>query len=167
MSRGLMWAALAAVVSFSIAPSQAQQAPVAERLAGTWMLVSLTGERDGRKTEPWGVAPQGILVLNANGRFAQIQMRSDRPKYASNNRTQGTPEEYKATATGVLTYYGRYMVNEAEGVLNFTIEASSFPNFDGTSARRSFTLTGDQLVTANPAAASGGSAISLIWRRDR
>lgn len=162
-----MWIGIAVLSLLMIAPGTAQQSRLADQLIGSWTLVSITGERDGRRTEPWGANPQGTLVLNANGRFAQIQMRSDRPNFVSNNRTQGTPEEYKATAVGALTYYGTFSINEAERVLNFKIEASSFPNFNGTANRRAFTLTGDELVTTNPASASGGSAISLTWRRDR
>ena len=145
----------------------AQQSRAADQLIGTWLLVSISGERDGQKTEPWGSNPKGILVMNANGRFAQIQMRSDLPKFSSPNRTKGTPEEFRATALGSLTYFGTFSVTEAANEILFRVEFSSFPNLNGEVNRRPFTLKGDQLVTVNPASATGGSAVSLTWHRDR
>lgn len=145
----------------------AQQPGLKDQLVGTWMLVSIVGERDGRKTEPWGANPKGILVMNANGRFAQIQMRADLPKFTSPNRTKGTAEEFRATALGSLTYFGTFSVDETEKLLLFRVEASSFPNLDGQVNRRPFRLKGDELVTINPASATGGSTVNLTWRRDR
>ena len=147
--------------------SRAEQSGLKDQLVGTWMLVSISGERDGRKTEPWGATPKGILVMNANGRFAQIQMRADLPKFSSPNRTKGTAEEFRATSFGSLTYFGTFSIDEAEKVLLFRVKASSFPNLDGEVNRRPFSLKGDELVTINPASATGGSPVSLSWRRDR
>jgi hypothetical protein len=47
-------------------------------------------------------------MFDANGRFSLIIMRGDLPKYASNKRVDGTPDEYKATVTGSLAYFGTY-----------------------------------------------------------
>jgi len=135
-------------------------------LIGSWKLVSIVSERDGKRSEPWGPNPQGVLVMNGNGTFSQIQMRSDRAKYATNNRMRGTDEENKATAQGVLAYYGTYSANAAGNELTFKIEASSFPNFNGTEGKRPFTLKGDELTTINPAPA-GGAEIRLVWRREK
>ena len=55
---------------------------------------------DGTKIEPFGPNAKGILVFDATGRFATQVMAADRPKFASNNRMIGTPDEYKAFFTG-------------------------------------------------------------------
>jgi hypothetical protein len=51
----------------------------AKDLVGTWTIAS---------AEAYGSAPKGSLNFDSNGRFTLILMRSDLPKYASNNRTQ-------------------------------------------------------------------------------
>jgi uncharacterized membrane protein YcaP (DUF421 family) len=50
--------------------------------------------------------PKGSAIFEANGRFSVILMRGNLPKYASNNRTQGTATESKATVEGSLAYFG-------------------------------------------------------------
>ena len=157
----LIFAALVLLTLSKIAFAQT------EPLAGTWMLVSITGERDGAKTEPWGSNPKGILVLNPNGRFSQIQLRNDLPKFASGNRTKGSLEEFRASALGSLTYFGTYALSDKRTELLFKIEASSFPNLNGEVNVRPFRLSGDELITINPASQTGGSTVTLTWRRDR
>src|SRR5262249_52921942 len=39
---------------------------------------------------------------------ATLAVRSDLPKFASNNRDMGTPEENKAVVQGSITYFGTY-----------------------------------------------------------
>jgi hypothetical protein len=82
----------------------------ANDLVGTWTLVSITIERDGTKTDYYGPNPQGQLMYDSNGRISLIITRSDLPKFASNNREAGTPEENKAIVQGSLAYFGTYMV---------------------------------------------------------
>jgi hypothetical protein len=66
-----------------------QQRPLQDQLVGTWMLVSNTGSRaDARNFGP----NDGVAVFEANGRFSLLLVRSDLPKFASNNRDTGTPE---------------------------------------------------------------------------
>jgi hypothetical protein len=91
-------------------------------------------------------------------------MRHDLPKYASNNRTQGTPAEYKATVEGGLAYFGTYAVNGTNLILR--IDGSSFPNWNGTEqTRTNVTVTGDELKYTNTAPSGGGSAAVLVWKR--
>jgi len=40
--------------------------------------------------------------------------RSDLPKFASNNRNDGTSDEYKAIVQGSIAHFGTYTVNEAD-----------------------------------------------------
>ena len=92
-------------------------------------------------------------------------MRPDLPMFASNNRTTGSADENKAVVQGSSVYFGSYSVSEAEKSLVFQIEGSIFPNWSGTTQKRSvLTLSGDNLVLRN-AAASGGGVAEIHWRR--
>jgi hypothetical protein len=91
-----------AVVSLVLGVAQqALPQSAKDQLVGTWMLVSIYDERqDGSKFDPFGANPTGILIFDANGRFASQIIGSGLPKFASNNRLEGTPEENKAVVQG-------------------------------------------------------------------
>ena len=75
----------------------AQQKSLREQLIGTWMLVSNDNVApDGTKRQLFGPSPKGILILEANGRYAQIQVNPNRPKFKASNRLEGTPVENAA-----------------------------------------------------------------------
>jgi len=121
----------------------------AKDLVGAWTLVS---------ADAFGTSPKGTVIFEANGRFAAILTRADLAKYASNNRAQGTPSEYKATVEGSLAYFGTYSVNGTD--VNFHIEGSTFPNWTGTDQKRTNVLiTADELKWVQPTASAGGPAV--------
>src|SRR6201993_5326464 len=84
-------------ISFAV-PTFAQQA---NDLVGAWTLVSITLEKDGKKTDFYGPNPQGQLMYDANDVFP-LSEPVDLPKFASNNRESGTPEENKDIVQGSL-----------------------------------------------------------------
>jgi len=132
------------------------------KLIGTWMLVSNTGSNPGvRNFGP----NDGVAIFEANGRFSLQLVRSDLPKFASNNRDTGTPDENKAIVQGSITYFGTYSVNEPDSTVTLHVERSSFPNWNGTDQKRIITsLTAEELVYTNPSASVGGTA-ALAWKR--
>ena len=88
-----------------------------------------------------------------------------RPKFASDNRLQGTAEENKVTVQGSLSYYGNYSVDEADCVLHLYVESSSYPNFDGIDNKRIITsLSEDELKWYSPAGSIGTTA-EVVWKR--
>jgi hypothetical protein len=124
-------------------------------LVGTWTIVS---------AEAFGPSPKGLLIFDANGRYSLMLMRADLPKYGSNNRAQGTSEEYKAIGAGTISYFGTYSVSGPDLILR--IEHSSFPNWTGTEQKRTnLSLTGDELKYTNTAPSVGGPPAVLVWRR--
>jgi Lipocalin-like domain len=135
-------------------------------LAGTWTLVSNVTEQGGTKTDTYGPNPQGILTVDANGRYVLVIARADLPKVASNNRTTATPEENKAIVQGSGAHFGTVSVNTADKTITFKIETSLFPNWDGTEQKRPFTVTGDELQYTVPAASGGGTA-TVVWKRTK
>jgi hypothetical protein len=69
--------------------ASAQQKSFKDQIVGAWILVSTDNTApDGSKHQIWGPNPTGMLVLDASGRFTQIIVRSDRPKFKANNRMQ-------------------------------------------------------------------------------
>src|SRR5438045_6216986 len=83
-----------------------------KELVGTWTAVSNETTRpDGQKMQPFGSKPVGMLIFDPEGRYSVQICSPDRPKFASNNRVQGTPDEYKAAVHGCNPHWGRYSVN--------------------------------------------------------
>ena len=143
----------------------AQQKSLKEQLAGTWSIISNENVApDGNQRQLFGPNPKGILVLSANGQYAQIIVRPDRAPFKVNNRLEGTPEENKAAVHGTTATFGTWSVDEATKTLIVRNEGGMFPNQVGTESKRSVTVAGDQLRVSNPAPASGGRSES-VWKR--
>jgi lipocalin-like protein len=151
------------------APASGQDKPLAQQLLGAWTLVASYQERpDGSRFDTFGPDPKGLMIFDQSGRMSLQMARSDRPKFSSNNRLSGTPEENKAAVQGLLSYFGRYEVNEGERAVVITVDASSFPNQDGTTQKRPVEITGDELRWTNPVPSRGEfSAAYIIWQRAR
>lgn len=167
---GLMFAALAClVVVLRAGEAITQQSPAQQQFVGTWSLVSIRYvEKDGRKIEPFGPGAKGMLYFDAGGRFATQVMTANRPRFASNNRMIGTPAEDKAVSQGVVAYFGTYTVDEAAHVVTLHIEQSSFPNWNGTDQKRTFSFTADELrYTAASSTANPAESAELVWKRTR
>lgn len=137
---------------------------LARQIVGTWSLVSSVDiQAGGSTTDTWGSSPLGLYMFDAGGRFTQIVMRSDLPKFAS--RDSATPDEAKAVVAGSLAMFGTYTVDEAAGIVNVQFEACTFPAFTGTAGKRVVTMTSpDELVFTNPGRAGGAKGQS-VWRR--
>jgi hypothetical protein len=136
-----------------------QQGPIKQQLVGTWTLVSIN------RSSTFGTDPKGIAFFDDSGHYIIAVMRSDRPKYAVNDRSQGAVDENKATAQGTLTYFGTYSVSEADRTIAIHVVSSSFPNWDGADQKRIVTLTGDELKLANRVASAGEGTTEVVFRR--
>ena len=116
----------------------------------------------GSKVRHFGPNPKGLLVFTDDGRFIYLLSRADLPKFASNNRTTGTPEENTAVVQGSVSTFGTYSL--ADKTLTIKVEHSTFPNWIGTDQQRTITITGDEMKWTNPAG-SGGGVVELVLRR--
>jgi hypothetical protein len=103
-------------------PREEAVAQTTNELIGTWTLVSITLEKDGKKVDFYGPNPQGRATYDASGRVSVIVTRSDLPKFVSNNREAGTPEENKAVVQGSIAYFGTYSVSETDKTLTIHFE---------------------------------------------
>ncbi len=136
---------------------------------GSWILVELYNETDGKRIEPFGPNPRGSMLLTPDGRFSMILMRTILPKFASNVRTKGTAEEYQSVVEGSVAAFGTYKVTgDKEQILNLHVEGSTFPNWDGQHQKRPVTVTGDDMKVINPAPSIGGGGKNTqVWKRAR
>src|ERR1700739_3877409 len=75
-------------------------------LVGTWVATSNVSEQNGVKFNPYGDPPLGTLIFDADGHYGLVLSRSDVPKFASNNRTNGTADENKAAVQGTVAHFG-------------------------------------------------------------
>jgi hypothetical protein len=142
--------------------------PATDQFKGTWTLVSIRYvSPDGSVTEPFGPNAKGMLVFDGM-HFATQVMAANLPKFASNNRMIGTPQDYEAISHGVVAYFGTYTVNQADRIVTLHIERSSFPNWEGTDQQRKFEFVGDELrYTAAHSTANPAEAAQLVWKMAR
>jgi Lipocalin-like domain len=139
----------------------------APSLVGIWTLTAADNlQPDGSRVHAYGTDPQGILVFGADGRYSVQIFREGRMKFASGDKGHGTPEEYKDASLGMSCHFGRYTVDSAAGAITFHLERASFPNWDGATQTRPFTLKGDDLEWHVPATPDGTIPISA-WHRVR
>ncbi len=162
-------AAFAVLMLFETSGAWAQQrSPISKKLlVGNWTYVRAESvAKDGTRFPlVEGTNPKGLLIFDGV-RFS-LQIMSEFPKLASNDRLKTTPEENRAVAHGVLSYYGTYSLSEGDGVLTLNIERSSFPNQNGSSFKRVVkTLTAEDLVYVNPSTLAG-RVNTNVWRRVR
>jgi len=134
-------------------------------LRGTWLLVSSVTDKDGKKTEQFGSGATGMMTLDAGGHFMLTIIGPDLPRFASNNRAAGTPEENKAVMSKSIAMIGTYSHNPADKTLTFKVESATFPNWNGTQQKRVIVAaTKDELKYITPTASSGGVG-TVTWRR--
>src|SRR4051812_9532368 len=118
------WFLIVAIVMFGTSVGFAD--PVKkENLVGTWSYVLATNlNADGSKFYPNGQNAAGLLMFDGAGHFSWHIIKPDIPKFAANNRLQGTPEENKATVQGVLSYFGSYSLDPDGNGMTLNITAS-------------------------------------------
>jgi lipocalin-like protein len=149
-------AAALSLLAFAV-PSTAS-AQVDKNLIGAWSIVAITYQQGDKTTEPYGPSVKGTQVFGADGRFAVVVTRGDLPKVASNNRETATAEESQKIVHGSIAYFGSYTTNAADNSVTVNIEGATFPNWVGTSQKRIYVITGDEMVLNNPTASGGGPA---------
>jgi ketosteroid isomerase-like protein len=147
----------------NVTPAPAPQTTTTD-LVGTWKLVSITIEQDGKKTDFYGPNPQGQVIYEASGRVSNIITRSGLPKFASDSRQLGTPEENAEVVEGSIAYFGTYTVDAAAKTITLHIETCSYPNLNGLDRKSTFNISGDELTITNPTS-SIGVPDQLVWKR--
>jgi hypothetical protein len=157
--------ALLVAAAFFGSGAAAQQKQLKEQLVGTWDYVAVDVVRpDGSRVPLYGPNPRGAASFDSNGHYILLTAQASLPKFASNDRANATPEEYKSVVNGSIAHFGTYIVNETDKTITFHIEKSTFPNWDGTQQKRPFTIVGDELTWRTPASSGGGTAEVVLKR---
>lgn len=161
--RFVIGAALASQVAmFSWSTALAQSA---SDVVGTWTLVSSVTEKDGTRTDQFGSGAKGMMTLDAEGHFMLTIIGPDLPKFASNNRAGGTPDETMAVVSKSIAMIGTYSVNSADKTLIFKVDSATFPNWNGTEQKRLLSSSNrNELKYITPTASSGGVG-TVTWKR--
>jgi hypothetical protein len=168
MNRGVLSLSAITALGLALLPGDAvsQQKSLKEQIVGSWTYVSAdTVAPDGSRVPTFGPNPSGLTIFGSDGHYVSLVVRADIPKFASNSRTAGTPEENKAAMQGGIATFGRYTINEADHTLTLNIERSSFPNWNGTEQKRPITIVGDELKYTVPVASSGGGRGEVVLKR--
>lgn len=157
---GMTFAMLAGLAARDI-PSSAQASP----LRGTWILVAadklLPG---GAAARDYGEHPKGRLIVDAQGHYSLQIFKSERLRFATDSKADGSADEFKSAVMGSSTHYGTVTIDREDNLLVFAIEGASFPNWEGTVQRRQYRLEGGELSYQVPPRPDGSIPIS-VWRR--
>lgn len=140
---------------------------VPKELVGAWTLVRCDNVYpDGHRVELYGPNPTGMWLIDAQGDYMMQIVRAKRMPFAANDKSKGTPEEYRAASMDSNAHYGH--VSADTNVLHSDIVHASFPNWDGRSGDSSYTINGDELTyrVAKPSSgAAEGAHGEVVWRR--
>ena len=161
--RALAISTASALFGYAVMSTTGALGQSAPDVVGTYTLVAVSNLQGDKKTELYGPHPKGTMRLDASGRYVVVLMRPGLPKFASNNRTTGTADEYKAIAMGSFVHLGTYTV--ADGHIVFHLENSTYPNWDGETQKRKLTVTGDELKYQVNSTVGGTSTV--VWKRIR
>ena len=156
-----------AVLALTLCAGSAAAQSLKQQIVGTWdFVVAEVTAADGKKSFPFGETPKGMLIFTPDGRFTQIHVASDVPKFASGNRLTGTPEEYAAINKRSLSVFGTYTVDEEKKTVTYKIISSTFPNWQGEAQTRMIDkLTADEFVNTNPNVAGGRGSAANYYKR--
>ncbi|NIE60415.1 MULTISPECIES: lipocalin-like domain-containing protein [unclassified Burkholderia] len=150
------------LLAASMIPGGASAAP---SLAGTWTLVAADVQHpDGTIGRDYGADPKGLLLIDVHGNYSLQIFRSERPRFVSNDKATGTPDEFREAVLGSSTHYGKLTIDPAKHKLAFHIIDSSYPNWIGQTQTRSYQLKDGELSYRVPPRANGDIPIS-VWRR--
>lgn len=161
--RGMRIIVLAAAVLLAGASPHAVQASIAERLVGSWELVTYEIIAPDGSKRP-GAYDRGQISYDASGRMSAHLMNSA-------NKAQATPQtdELRAAAyRRYLGYYGPFVVDEAGGFVTHIVDGSSNPSWVGSRQVRYYALSPDNSqLTLMLKDANGRVTQSLVWKRSR
>jgi hypothetical protein len=157
---------LIAPVVFAISSVHAQ-APAANPFVGTWKLIAADKILpDGTRVPDYGTQPHGLAIFTADGYFTVEVFRDVRVKFASNDRANGTLDEYKDASLSASCSFGTYRIDPASSKVTMTIDRATFPNNDETTQVRAYELKGDTLSWKVPARPDGSIPITVLRRID-
>ncbi len=154
--------------SLSFAQASRSKKSVEQQLIGTWTLVSVDNiYPDSSRVHPYGQEPQGMLMFDEKKNYTIQILKAVRPQVASGDKNKCTPEENAALMQGSNSHFGHYSLDEAGKTITFKIGHASFPNWEGTEQKRSYTFAGNNLKYVVTQTTQGGQSViaEVVWRK--
>ncbi|MNL22680.1 hypothetical protein D3C87_1440370 [compost metagenome] len=136
--------------------------------SGSWTLVSVENTNsDGTKSLPYDTNPKGFLFFDEKGNYAVQIYKDKRAKIISGDKNKCTPEENAAIVQGSNSHFGEYEIDETNKTITFKIKTASFPNWEGTIQKRSYTFTNNELKYAVTNTTQGGKSVTaeVVWKK--
>jgi len=155
------------ILIFNSAISQTKPL-IKTELLGSWTLVSVENiNSDGTKNLPYDTNPKGILFFDEKGNYAIEIYKNERPKIISGDKNKCTPEENAAIVQGSNSHFGEFEIDEANKVITFKIKTASFPNWEGTIQKRSYSFKNDELKYVVTNTTQGGKSVTaeVVWKK--
>ena len=66
-----------------------------------------------------------------------VLQRSTLPKFQSNSRLAGTPDQNRTIVQRSIAYFGTYVIDEAQQAIKLHFDGSTYPKWDGDNQTRS------------------------------
>ena len=139
-----------------------EQPTIAQRLVGSWELVSyeIIAEDGGRRA---GNYDRGQITYDASGRMSAHLMHSS-------NKADVSPQTDDLRAAAFrryLGYYGPFTVDTAAGTVTHHVDGSSNPSWVGTRQVRYYALSADNAQLTLSLRDGSRTTQSLVWRRSQ
>lgn len=159
MSQKKAYAVLGCVLSLALAQGAYAATPSAP-LLGTWTLTASDNVNpDGSRIHLYGDDPQGTLNFDATGHYSLQIMSKVRPKFAANDKSKGTPEEYRASVVGTQCHFGTYTINEQDHSITMHVEHAIYANWEGADLKWPYTVDGEHATFIVPHPSIGGPGV--------
>jgi hypothetical protein len=151
---------IVAFVAFGLSnPVFAQQKTLAQKLVGTWELVSISEDFGNGGTNPFGNSFKGSYHFDPDGRVMFMAIGDDLPSNPARK-----PQE---SARLVVAWFGAYTVDDAAGTFTWTPERATIPALDGKPRTVQTTWNGDSEFTAKATVTrpEGPFTTTLVYKR--
>lgn len=156
------------LLSLNTAFAQQTKKVMKSEIVGSWTLVSVENiNSDGTKNLPYDVNPKGILFFDEKGNYAIEIYKNERPRIISGDKNKCTPEENASIVQGSNAHFGKYEIDQTDKIITFKIKTASFPNWEGTIQKRSYTFLNNELKYVVTNTTQGGKSVTaeVVWKK--
>ncbi|NID16108.1 lipocalin-like domain-containing protein [Luteibacter yeojuensis] len=165
LSKVLSLGALTFLAAHAASAAETRSAPAPATLEGTWALAFAdVVHPDGTRGHDYGNPPKGVLHVDRAGHYAMFIFNPGRSTFAANDKSKGTPEEYRGAIMGTSSHYGTVEMDPAAHTLTFHVDGSTYPNWEGATQVRHYRVDGD-VLSYQVAARPNGDIPMTGWRR--
>lgn len=151
-------------IGFALSPESVAQR--ADRLVGTWRLVSASASTaTGIDDAPFGAGPTGFLIYTPEGRMSAMISHGGRKPLSGTDRISAPAEERAEAFATFFSYGGRYSI-DGDKVIHH-VEISSVQNWVNTDLVRLIRFDGDRIKLRTPPLSVGGvtRTTELVFER--